>query len=36
VDLPDLWRQLGVRSEGAQIGFDASAPLARVRLAICS
>lgn len=36
VDLPDLWRQLGVRSQAGQITFDNSAPLAPVRTAICS
>jgi len=36
VDLADLWRQLGVRSEGPHVAFDASAPLALVRAAICS
>ena len=36
VDLPDLWRQLGVEREGGQITFHADAPLARVRSAISS
>ena len=36
VDLPDLWRQLGVRNQGGQITFDSRAPLAHVRAAICS
>src|ERR1035441_3714359 len=36
VDLPDLWRQLGVERQGGQIAFHADAPLARVRLAISS
>jgi predicted metalloprotease with PDZ domain len=34
VDLPDLWRQLGVRREAGQVIFDDSAPLAKVRAAI--
>jgi hypothetical protein len=34
VDLPDLWKQLGVRREGGQVIFDSDAPLARVRAAI--
>jgi hypothetical protein len=34
VDLPDLWKQLGVRREGGQVIFDNDAPLARVRAAI--
>jgi len=36
VDLPDLWRQLGVERQGGQIAFHADAPLARVRSAISS
>jgi hypothetical protein len=36
VDLPDLWRQLGVRRESDQVLFDDHAPLAGVRLAISS
>jgi hypothetical protein len=36
VDLPDLWRQLGVRREGGQVTFDSGAPLAKVRAAIAS
>jgi hypothetical protein len=35
VDLPDLWRQLGVMREGGQVTFDSRAPLAGVREAIC-
>ena len=34
VDLPDLWKQLGVRREGGQVTFDSTAPLAGVRAAI--
>jgi hypothetical protein len=34
VDLDDLWKQLGVRIEGATIAFDAKAPLAAIRAAI--
>jgi hypothetical protein len=34
VDLPLLWRQLGVEQEDGHIVFDAAAPLSRVRLAI--
>lgn len=34
VDLPDLWKQLGVRREGGQVTFDNDAPLAKVRAAI--
>jgi hypothetical protein len=34
VDLPLLWRQLGVQEEGGHIVFDATAPLSRVRLGI--
>jgi hypothetical protein len=36
VDLPDLWKQLGVRREAGQVTFDNDAPLARVRAAISS
>ena len=35
VNLADLWAQLGVRRDGESVVFDQSAPLARVRLAIC-
>jgi hypothetical protein len=36
VDLPDLWRQLGVlREDGGQVTFDSRAPLALTRAAIC-
>ena len=34
VDLPDLWKQLGVGRENGKIVFDGSAPLAGVRKAI--
>jgi hypothetical protein len=34
VDLPLLWKQLGVYEEGSHIVFDAAAPLSRVRLGI--
>jgi hypothetical protein len=34
VDLPDLWRQLGIRREGRGVVFDDRAPLAHVRSAI--
>jgi hypothetical protein len=34
VDLDDLWKQLGVRVEGATIAFDPKAPLAAIRAAI--
>jgi predicted metalloprotease with PDZ domain len=34
VDLPLLWRQLGVQQESGHIVFDAAAPLSRVRLGI--
>ena len=34
VDLPLLWKQLGVHEEEGHIVFDAAAPLARVRLGI--
>ena len=34
VDLPGLWKQLGVRTEGHSVVFDAKAPLAATRLAI--
>jgi hypothetical protein len=36
VDLPDLWKQLGVRRESGEVTFDNSAPLAQVRAAISS
>lgn len=36
VDLPDLWRQLGVGRQGGQIVFRSDAPLSRVRPAISS
>jgi len=36
VDLPDLWRRLGVRREAGQVTFDRDAPLAGVRAAIAS
>jgi hypothetical protein len=36
VDLPDLWKQLGVRREAGQVTFDNAAPLAQVRAAISS
>jgi hypothetical protein len=36
VDLPDLWKQLGVRLEASQVTFDNDAPLAKVRAAISS
>jgi hypothetical protein len=34
VDLPDLWKQLGVTREEGQVTFDRGAPLAQVRAAI--
>jgi len=34
VDLPALWKQLGVRREGGQVTFDSTAPFAGVRAAI--
>ncbi len=34
VDLPLLWKQLGVHEEGGHIVFNAAAPLSRVRLGI--
>jgi len=34
VDLPDLWKQLGVRQDAGQVTFDNQAPLAKVRAAI--
>ncbi len=34
VDLEDLWKQLGVRIEGATVAFDPKAPLAAIRAAI--
>lgn len=36
VDLPDLWKRLGVRLEAGQVTFDNDAPLAQVRAAISS
>jgi hypothetical protein len=36
VNLPDLWKQLGVHREAGQVTFDDSAPLAKVRAAICA
>jgi hypothetical protein len=36
VDLPDLWKQLGVRRESGEVTFDNAAPLAQVRAAISS
>jgi hypothetical protein len=36
VDLPDLWKQLGVRLEAGQVTFDNDAPLAKIRAAISS
>jgi predicted metalloprotease with PDZ domain len=36
VDLPDLWKQLGVQLEAGQVTFDNDAPLAKVRAAISS
>jgi hypothetical protein len=36
VDLPDLWKQLGVRREAGQVTFDNDAPLAGIRAAISS
>jgi hypothetical protein len=35
VDLPHLWEQLGVRSQGQDIAFDAQAPWAAIRSGIC-
>lgn len=32
VDLPGLWRELGVRSDGGRVEFEAKAPLAAVRV----
>jgi hypothetical protein len=34
VDLPDLWRRLGVELRDGKITFDDNAPLAAVRRAI--
>jgi len=34
VDLPLLWKQLGVYEEGGHIVFDAAAPLSRIRIGI--
>ena len=36
VDLPDLWKQLGVHRESGQVTFDPTAPLAAIRAAISS
>lgn len=36
VDLPDLWKQLGVQLESGKVTFDGAAPLAGVRAAISS
>jgi predicted metalloprotease with PDZ domain len=36
VDLPDLWRQLGVERKDGQVILHSDAPLARVRSAISS
>jgi len=36
VDLPDLWKQLGVRQDGGEVTFNNDAPLAKVRAAISS
>jgi hypothetical protein len=36
VDLPDLWKRLGVVKEGGRVRFDDTAPLAAVRRAITS
>ncbi|HEX2919339.1 MAG TPA: hypothetical protein VHN81_12525 [Edaphobacter sp.] len=36
VDLPNLWKSLGVRTVGETVEFDSTAPLARVRSAIFS
>jgi hypothetical protein len=34
VDLPDLWKQLGVERRGGSVAFDDQAPLAAVRRSI--
>jgi hypothetical protein len=34
VDLPALWKSLGVQSVGNTVEFDSTAPLAKVRSAI--
>ncbi len=34
VDLPELWKQLGVERRGSAVAFDDNAPLAAVRQAI--
>ncbi len=34
VDLPKLWRELGVRAEGGRVRFDDAAPLASIRRGI--
>lgn len=36
VDLPGLWKELGVRQDAGQVTFDNQAPLAKVRAAISS
>jgi hypothetical protein len=36
VDLPLLWKELGVHEEGGHIVFDAAAPLSQIRLGITS
>ena len=35
VDLPELWRQLGVARTGTSVSLDSNAPLAAIRQAIC-
>jgi len=34
VDLPDLWKQLGVKRENGVVTFDRKAPLAGIRAGI--
>lgn len=34
IDLPQLWRQLGIEPAGNSVGFDNTAPLAPIRRAI--
>jgi hypothetical protein len=34
VDLPELWKELGIRAQGKTVTFDKDAPLATVRAAI--
>ena len=34
VDLPELWKELGIRAEGKTVTFDKDAPLAAIRAAI--